>query len=66
MNAEGNGLKSARETREVPGYRDTPIVAMTANAFAEYKAHCFEEGMSDYIVKLTLTPLTCLRPRCGP
>ncbi len=46
-----NGLEATRQIRELPGYRDTPIIAMTANAFAEDKAHCFEAGMSDYLVK---------------
>ncbi|MCX7150906.1 MAG: CHASE domain-containing protein [Rhodocyclales bacterium] len=46
-----NGLEATREIRELPGYRETPIIAMTANAFAEDKAHCFEAGMNDFLVK---------------
>jgi PAS domain S-box-containing protein len=46
-----NGLDATQQIRELPGYRETPILAMTANAFAEDKARCFEAGMNDFIVK---------------
>ena len=46
-----NGLEATRQIREIPGYRQIPIIAMTANAFAEDKALCFEAGMSDFLVK---------------
>ncbi len=46
-----NGLEATRQIRELPGYRQTPIIAMTANAFAEDKQRCFEAGMSDFLVK---------------
>ena len=46
-----NGLAATRQIRELPGYAQTPIIAMTANAFAEDKARCFEAGMSDFLVK---------------
>jgi CheY-like chemotaxis protein len=46
-----NGVEATREIRQLPGYRDTPIIAMTANAFAEDKARCFEAGMSHFLIK---------------
>ena len=46
-----NGLQATRAIRELPGCKDTPILAMTANAFDEDKAHCLEAGMNDFMVK---------------
>jgi len=46
-----NGLEATQEIRQLPGYRDTPILAMTANAFAEDKVRCIEAGMNDFLIK---------------
>jgi PAS domain S-box-containing protein len=46
-----NGLEATQEIRQLPGYRYTPIIAMTANAFAEDKARCIEAGMNDFLIK---------------
>jgi CheY-like chemotaxis protein len=50
-----NGIEATQRIRELPGYRDVPIIAMTANAFAEDKARCFEAGMNDFLIK-TFSP----------
>jgi hemerythrin-like metal-binding protein len=46
-----NGLEATREIRHIPGYRDVPIIAMTANAFTEDKERCLKAGMNDYLSK---------------
>ncbi len=46
-----NGLEAAMQIRELPGYRHAPIIAMTANAFAEDKERCLEAGMNDVLIK---------------
>jgi PAS domain S-box-containing protein len=46
-----NGLEATRKIRGIAGYRDTPIIAMTANAFAEDKVLCIEAGMNDVLIK---------------
>ena len=46
-----NGVEATQKIREIPSHWNTPIIAMTANAFAEDKARCIEAGMNDVVVK---------------
>jgi len=46
-----NGLEATQQIRDIPAHRQTPIIAMTANAFAEDKTRCLEAGMNDVLVK---------------
>jgi PAS domain S-box-containing protein len=46
-----DGLDATREIRQLERHRQTPILAMTANAFAEDKARCLGAGMNDFIAK---------------
>ena len=48
---ELDGLQATAQIRAIAEYRHTPILAMTANAFAEDKARCSEAGMNDFISK---------------
>jgi CheY-like chemotaxis protein len=48
---ELDGLGATQAIREVTGYADTPIIAMTANAFAEDRTLCIDAGMNDFIAK---------------
>lgn len=46
-----DGLEATRQLRRVSGYRDTPILAMTANAFDEDRAATLDAGMNDHLIK---------------
>jgi CheY-like chemotaxis protein len=46
-----DGPEATRRIRRLPGGQDIPIIAMTANAFAEDRRACLESGMDDFLAK---------------
>jgi signal transduction histidine kinase/CheY-like chemotaxis protein len=46
-----DGLTATRRLREMPGFDQLPVVAMTAHALAEEKAQCLAAGMQGHIAK---------------
>ncbi len=45
------GIDATRAIRQLKGYASTPIIAMTANAFAEDRQACLDAGMNDHLPK---------------
>ena len=50
---EMDGLSATKAIRAMPGMKQLPILAMTANAFSEDRQTCLAAGMNDCIVKPT-------------
>jgi PAS domain S-box-containing protein len=46
-----NGVEATQAIRQLAGRQETPILAMTANAFDEDRQRCLEAGMNDHIGK---------------
>jgi CheY-like chemotaxis protein/HPt (histidine-containing phosphotransfer) domain-containing protein len=46
-----DGYTATRRLREMAGYADIPIIALTANALLEDRDHCLQAGMNGYVPK---------------
>lgn len=46
-----NGIDATRQLRALPGWEAVPVVAVTANAFADDRAACAAAGLDDFIAK---------------
>ncbi|MFM1907508.1 MAG: hypothetical protein RLZZ591_1185 [Pseudomonadota bacterium] len=54
-----DGLEAARRIRQLAHHAATPLIAMTANAFAEDKAAALAAGMNDHVAKPVDPDLLC-------
>ncbi len=46
-----NGFEATERVRQMPEYKDTPIIALTAFAMKGDREKCIEAGATDYIPK---------------
>jgi CheY-like chemotaxis protein/two-component sensor histidine kinase len=46
-----SGLETASAIRELPGYEEVPILALTANTSSEFKQQCYRHGMQAFLTK---------------
>ncbi|MDM8548844.1 response regulator [Desulfobacterales bacterium HSG2] len=46
-----NGMETTRQIRRDPDFRETPIVALSADAFMEQQREAYDAGLTDYLTK---------------
>ncbi|GAB4356163.1 MAG: hypothetical protein OHK0021_00460 [Bryobacter sp.] len=46
-----DGFMTTERLREIPGYEQTPVIALTANAGEEYRKLCREKGLAGFLPK---------------
>ncbi len=46
-----DGFETVEQIRQLPGYRETPIIAVTANCSDDYRARTIRCGMQDFLAK---------------
>jgi CheY-like chemotaxis protein len=46
-----DGFETVEQIRKLPGYRETPIIAVTANCSDDYRARCTQCGMQGFLAK---------------
>lgn len=46
-----DGFKTVEQIRQLPGYRDIPIIAVTANCSDDYRARSIRCGLQDFLAK---------------
>jgi CheY-like chemotaxis protein len=46
-----DGLDATHKIRQMPGYEDIPIIAVTGNAFVEVRIRCMASGMNAFLTK---------------
>jgi len=51
MMPEMDGITAMQEIRKQPGFRDLPIIALTAKAMPDDQQRCLAAGANDYITK---------------
>ncbi|MEW6617621.1 MAG: response regulator [Patescibacteria group bacterium] len=46
-----DGFEATKKIREMPGYKETPIIAVTAYSMKGDREECLEAGATDYLSK---------------
>lgn len=54
-----DGLTATRMVRQLPGWEDVPVIALSAGAFPDEIAACRDAGMCDHVAKPTTAEILC-------